>query len=294
MKQCLINKGFQNSCFPQYSKHRIMEQAFLEKLFQEHQQRKAMPSPKAVCAFLDGVLKILFPELADRKYESFRELELHYAQTKLQLFYILDALKFQLEKSPKYLENQFFQQLPAIREQLLTDAAAISKGDPAAKDRQEVIRTYPGFFAIAVYRLAHEFFKLHVPYMPRVLTEYAHSKTGVDIHPSAKIGSGFCIDHATGIVIGATAEIGQNVKIYQGVTLGALSVKKELAKVKRHPTIEDHVVIYSGATILGGDTVIGEGSIIGGNVWLVKSVPAYSRVYYMGHLQQEASVLSKQ
>ena len=268
-----------------------MEQTFLEELFQEHQQRKAMPSPKEVCSFLTGLLKILFPELSDRKYERFRELELDYEQTKLQLFNILEALKFHLEKSPKYIENEFFSQLPSIREQLLVDARAISKGDPAAKNVQEVIRTYPGFFAIAVYRLAHEFCRLNVPYIPRILTEHAHSETGVDIHPSAKIGSGFCIDHATGIVIGATVEIGENVKIYQGVTLGALSVKKELAKVKRHPTIEDNVIIYSGATILGGDTVIGQGSIIGGNVWLVKSVPPNSRIYYKGHLQQEASVL---
>ncbi|MEM9847737.1 MAG: serine O-acetyltransferase [Bacteroidota bacterium] len=268
-----------------------MEQTFLEQLFQAHQERKDMPSPTKVCRFLNSLLQMLFPTLADRKYERFRELELDYAQLRLQLFDILETLKFNLEKSPKYIEDAFFQSLPHIREQLLIDAQAISAGDPAAKNTQEVIRTYPGFLAIAVYRLAHKFCQLSVPYIPRILTEYAHSETGVDIHPSASIGGSFCIDHATGIVIGATAKIGNHVKIYQGVTLGALSVKKELARVKRHPTIEDNVVIYAGTTILGGDTVIGRGSIIGGNVWLVKSVPPNSRVYYKGHLQQENSVL---
>jgi serine O-acetyltransferase len=268
-----------------------MEQQFLEELFQAHQQRKAMPSPKEVCGFLNGLLKLLFPEIADQKYERFRELKLDYQHVQLQLANILEDLKFYLEKSPKYIEQRFFEAVPDIRTTLLNDAAAISKGDPAARNAQQVIRTYPGFMAIAVYRLAHQFCQLKVPYIPRILTEHAHSQTGVDIHPAARIGQGFCIDHATGIVIGETVTIGNNVKIYQGVTLGALSVKKELAKVKRHPTIEDDVIIYSGATILGGNTVIGKGSIIGGNVWLVKSVPPHSRVYYKGHLHQESSVL---
>jgi len=269
-----------------------MEQQFLEELFQAHQQRRAMPSPQEVCNFINGLLKILFPELADRKYESFRELELDYQRIRLQVANILEAIKFNLDKSPKHIEEHFFQKLPSIRAQLMIDAEAISSGDPAAKNISQVIRTYPGFFAIAVYRLAHEFCKLKVPYIPRILTEYAHSETGVDIHPAATIGSGFCIDHATGIVIGATTIIGNQVKIYQGVTLGALSVKKELAKVKRHPTIEDNVVIYAGATILGGDTVIGEGSVIGGNVWIVKSVPPNSRIYYKGYQQQEEGILA--
>ena len=261
------------------------EQQFLEELFQSHQQRKAMPSPKEVCDFLNGLLKLLFPELADQKYERFRELELDYQRIRLQVANILEDLKFQLERSPQFIEQGFFERIPAIREQLLEDASAISKGDPAAKNQLEVIRTYLGFQAIAVYRLAHEFCQLKVPYIPRILTEHAHSLTGIDIHPSARIGKGFCIDHGTGIVIGETVTIGDHVKIYQGVTLGALSVKKELAKVKRHPTIEDNVVIYSGATILGGDTVVGEGSIIGGNVWLMESVPPNSRVYYKGQAQ---------
>ncbi len=167
-----------------------------------------------------------------------------------------------------------------VHELLLKDADAILHGDPAAVSATEVIRTYPGFYAIAVYRLAHEFYQLDVPLVPRILTEHAHSRTGIDIHPGASIGERFCIDHGTGVVIGETVVIGDEVKIYQGVTLGALSVRKELAQTKRHPTLQDRVVVYSGATILGGQTVIGHDSIIGGNVWLTKSVPPFSKVYY--------------
>ena len=153
-------------------------------------------------------------------------------------------------------------------------------GLPAAVDVDEVIRTYPGFLGIAIYRIAHHFHRAGVPVIPRVLTEHAHARTGIDIHPGASIGPSFCIDHGTGIVVGETSEIGRNVKLYQGVTLGALSVQKEMARTKRHPTVEDDVVIYAGATILGGDTVVGRGSVIGGNVWLLHSVPPNSRVYY--------------
>ncbi|MFD2144654.1 serine O-acetyltransferase [Mucilaginibacter antarcticus] len=143
-----------------------------------------------------------------------------------------------------------------------------------------MIRTYPGFFAISCYRLAHSLYKHEVPLLPRILTEYAHSKTGIDIHPAAEIGEYFYIDHGTGLVIGETTVIGKHVKLYQGVTLGALSVDKSMADTKRHPTVEDNVVIYSGATILGGETVVGYDSIIGGNVWLTKSVEPHSRVYH--------------
>ena len=144
---------------------------------------------------------------------------------------------------------------------------------PAAKSREEVIRTYPGFYAVAAYRIAHQLHLLGIQGIPRIITEHAHSKTGIDIHPGAKIGNHFCIDHGTGVVIGETSVIGNHVKIYQGVTLGALSVNKEDATKKRHPTLEDNVVVYAGATILGGGTVIGRGSVIGGNVWLTESVP---------------------
>jgi len=174
--------------------------------------------------------------------------------------------------------------MPAIREQIDQDVTAMFEGDPAAKSRSEVIRTYPGFYAIAAYRIAHALHKLGVHGLPRTITEHAHSKTGIDIHPAASVGSHFCIDHGTGVVIGETTVIGNHVKIYQGVTLGALSVSKDDAEKKRHPTIEDHVVLYAGATILGGDTVIGHNSTIGGNVWLTRSVPPHSRVYYQAKM----------
>lgn len=176
--------------------------------------------------------------------------------------------------------DQFFAALPRLYNALIDDARATLDFDPAATSLEEVIATYPGFYAITIYRLAHELVKLGVPLLPRMLTEHAHSKTGIDIHPAAQIGHSFFIDHGTGLVIGATVMIGDNVKLYQGVTLGALQVAKSLANTKRHPTIEDEVIIYANATILGGETVVGHHSVIGGNVWLTKSVPPYSLVYH--------------
>ncbi|MCM1321674.1 MAG: serine acetyltransferase [Bacteroides sp.] len=169
--------------------------------------------------------------------------------------------------------------LPEIRRQIHTDIHAALEGDPAAKSSEEIILSYPGIEAVCVYRIAHFLHKNGVPLVPRIMSEYVHGKTGIDIHPGAVIGEGFFIDHGTGVVIGETTVIGNNVKIYQGVTLGALSVKKDLVDKKRHPTIEDDVTIYAGATILGGKTVIGTGSIIGGNVWIVDSVAPYSKIY---------------
>ncbi len=174
----------------------------------------------------------------------------------------------------------FFQQLPAIRQQLLSEVNFYVENDPATDNREEVILAYPGFFALAVHRMAHRLYELKIPVIPRLFSEYAHSKVGIDIHPGATIGRNLFIDHGTGIVIGETTEIGNNVTIYQGVTLGALFVNKGLRQQKRHPTIEDNVIIYAGATILGGNTVIGKDSVIGGNVWLIKSVPPYSQVYH--------------
>ena len=156
--------------------------------------------------------------------------------------------------------------------------AAILEGDPAADSEDEVVLAYPGFLATAVHRFAHELYRLNVPVFPRVVSEWSHRETGIDIHPGATIGRAFAIDHGTGVVIGETSVIGDRVRIYQGVTLGALAVSKRLAHTKRHPTIEDDVVIYAGATILGGETVIGRGSVIGGNVWLTHSVPPGTRV----------------
>ena len=168
--------------------------------------------------------------------------------------------------------------IPDMRDKLRGDVLSAFDGDPAAKNLDEIILSYPGIEAIAIYRVAHEIYLLKVPLIPRIMTEYAHSKTGIDIHPGATIGEHFFIDHGTGVVIGETTEIGNNVRIYQGVTLGALSVKKDASGniqrgKKRHPTIKDNVIIYAGATILGGQTVVGENSIIGGSVWLTESVP---------------------
>ena len=175
--------------------------------------------------------------------------------------------------------------LPGIYELLRADAAAILTGDPAAESLEEVLAAYPGFVAIAVHRLAHGLHSLAVPILPRLLAEVAHTRTGIDIHPGAQLGRSFCIDHGTGVVIGETAVIGDDVKIYQGVTLGALSVAKDSAGRKRHPTIEDRVVLYANATVLGGDTTVGHDSIIGGNVWLTTSVPPSSYVYHTSQVR---------
>jgi serine O-acetyltransferase len=175
--------------------------------------------------------------------------------------------------------EEFFEELPNIRSYLVMDLEAAFRGDPAVQSADEVILSYPGFQAIAVYRIAHFFYTRQVPLIPRMMSEIVHGRTGIDIHPGADIGEFFFIDHGTGVVIGETSVIGKNVKIYQGVTLGALSVKKEEAGRKRHPTIEDNVTIYANATILGGKTVIGRGSIIGGSMWITASVPPDSRLY---------------
>lgn len=178
------------------------------------------------------------------------------------------------------ITRKFLEQIPKIREYLYTDVQAAYDGDPAAYSTDEIIFSYPGLFAITVYRMAHELFLLDVPMIPRIMTEYAHGLTGIDIHPGATIGKYFFIDHGTGIVIGETTIIGKNVKIYQGVTLGALSTRKgqQLKGVKRHPTIGDYVTIYSGTSVLGGDTVIGDGATVGGNAFIVKSVPPGTKV----------------
>lgn len=187
-----------------------------------------------------------------------------------------DKIAEQSDEIAKY----FISRLADIQNMLLKDVQAGFDGDPAAKSRQEIISSYPGVFAIFVYRMAHELYLKKVPFIPRVMTEYAHSRTGIDINPGAEIGAYFFIDHGTGVVIGETTKIGDNVKLYQGVTLGALSTRKGqlLADVKRHPTIENNVTIYSGATILGGETVIGANSIIGGNTFITESVPPYTKV----------------
>jgi serine O-acetyltransferase len=179
----------------------------------------------------------------------------------------------------RQIANDLLAELPGIRARLRLDVQAALDGDPAAKSEAEVILAYPGLAAISAHRIAHFLYRRAVPLLPRIMSEYIHHRTGIDIHPGATIGASFFIDHGTGVVIGETTVVGDSVKLYQGVTLGALSVKKTMAQEKRHPTIEDNVTIYSGATILGGNTVIGHDSIIGGNVWLTRSVPPFSRVY---------------
>ncbi|MEM1321450.1 MAG: serine acetyltransferase [Bacteroidota bacterium] len=257
-----------------------MEQSFLKKLYQAHRNARQIPSPEEVCQLINELLQLLFPELANRDFHRFREFEHSFQTFRLKLGQILEVTAASSVLDAEAIEQNFVERLPHIHALLIKDAEAICQGDPAAISATEVIRTYPGFYAIAIYRMAHALHQLKVPMIPRMLAEYAHGKTGIDIHPAARIGESFCIDHGTGIVIGETVEIGNEVKIYQGVTLGALSIKKEMAQTKRHPTIGDRVIIYAGATILGGDTLIGHDSVVGGNVWITRSLPPYSRIYY--------------
>jgi len=189
-------------------------------------------------------------------------------------------LLFLLRRDPERIKTEFMARLPKIRASIATDVEASYDGDPAAANKEEIIISYPGIYAISVYRMAHELYLLGVPMLPRIMTEHAHSITGIDIHPGAKIGDHFFIDHGTGIVIGETTVIGERVKIYQGVTLGALSTRggQVLRGQKRHPTVEDDVTIYSGASIFGGNTIIGKGSVLGSNVFVTDSVPLGSKL----------------
>jgi serine O-acetyltransferase len=261
---------------------------FAQQLFQRHQKTIIAPSTSSVCKLLTRVLLIMFPEQANKKYRSAEFIEDRLEIIGSELKQLLHIMQPSLKQDASHIATAFIEKLPAIYEMLVTDIEATLAGDPAAQDHYEVIRTYPGFYAIAFHRMAHALHELEVPLLPRIISEYAHSKTGIDIHPGAKIGNHFFIDHGTGVVIGETTNIGSHVKIYQGVTLGALSVSKDMASKKRHPSIEDHVVIYSGATILGGETVIGANSIIGGNVWLTESIPANSKVYNKAQIEVTA------
>jgi serine O-acetyltransferase len=215
-------------------------------------------------------------------------LSLFFLNTKRRLAPYLEMRKEKDSKKSTDIEGLIFEiktQLQRIYEMIWADAEAAYQGDPAAESVKEVVLAYSGFYAIAVHRIAHILYKLGIPIFPRMISGFAHEKTGIDIHPGAVIGRSFFMDHGTGIVIGGTTEIANNVKIYQGVTLGAISVSKELANVKRHPTIEDNVVIYSGATILGGKTVIGKNSVIGGNAWVTASVAPFSIVYQTNEIK---------
>ena len=241
------------------------------------------PDRQKVISIIKLVHVVLFPN-----YYHYLDYSLDEAWEKLQE--LLDeeigvSLNETNENKKTLLVQNILSALPKIKKELLTDLQSIYDGDPAAKTKAEILLCYPGFYAISIYRMAHVLYTLNIPYMPRIMTEFAHEKTGIDINPGAIIGEYFCIDHGTGIVIGETAVIGHHVKLYQGVTIGAKSFDLDengnpKKSGKRHPNIGNHVVIYANATILGGDTTIGDHSIIGGNTWLIHSVEENSKIYY--------------
>jgi serine O-acetyltransferase len=248
-----------------------------------NQDRPKSPISKIqVESWLDELINWLFD--INQEYNNYKFFQNKEKLIRLKLEDILARVVGDTEEVTVN-SNYFFENIEQLHYTLLNDLETILNFDPAAKSKEEVLIAYPGFFAITTYRIAHVFWKLNIPIIPRLITEYMHSKTGIDIHPGAEIGENFFIDHGTGIVIGETTKIGNNVKIYQGVTLGALSVLKENALSKRHPTIEDNVTIYANATILGGNTVIGKNSIIGGNVWLTHTVPQGSLVYHKSEIE---------
>ena len=251
--------------------------AFVDRLVVARQSATQAPPMRALAEeFAQRALSLLFPQFAG--VDARCGLDVRADATDLAR--VLRAAIQTVVEDPDQIVAEFLETLPAMYEKLNTDADAIHAGDPAAESRDEVILAYPGFLAIAVHRLAHELYRLHVPIVPRLVSEWVHRETGIDIHPGAEIGESFAIDHGTGIVIGETSVIGERVRVYQGVTLGALAVSKRLAHRKRHPTIGNDAVLYANATILGGETVVGEGSIIGGNVWLTSSVPPQSVVQF--------------
>ncbi|MDO5615177.1 MAG: serine O-acetyltransferase EpsC [Cruoricaptor ignavus] len=259
-----------------------MEKQFLEELHNGYCNRKYDLDKKKIEDFIDGFFRFIF-FLENQRCESKAEIENRVKQYKNEFQEILNSVLG--DRSQNLIENNyFFERFPEIYRLLKLDLKAILNNDPAAKSEEEITYAYPGFYAIAIYRFAHELHQQNIPLIPRIWTELAHSKTGIDIHPGAEIGKHFFIDHGTGIVIGETTNIGDFVKIYQGVTLGALSVSKDIADTKRHPTIENNVVIYANATILGGETVIGENSLIGGNVWITESVASNSVVFHKGQV----------
>jgi serine O-acetyltransferase len=238
----------------------------------------SFPVKEGINEFAEYVFRFLFLPL---NYGEDKEVQIYKDLNNLRNSFSTILAKIPIPESEAKIANHlFFNSLQPIYEILLADASTILNFDPAAESLDEVLMAYPGFFATAIYRLAHQLYIQKIPLLPRLLSEYAHGKTGIDIHPGAEIGKSFFIDHGTGIVIGQTAIIGNCVKVYQGVTLGALHVAKEYSKLKRHPTIGDNVIIYSGATILGGDTTIGHDSIIGGNVWLTESLAPWSVAYH--------------
>lgn len=253
------------------------------------------PDKTEIMNILDSLFSIVYPGFFRDKTHKIYNIE-HTVSTMIEdvMFHLNKQIMVVLKYTKTFPENEetkieefsqnacvsFLKTIPKVREYLETDLQAFYDGDPAARSKDEIIFSYPGLYAVTVYRLAHELFLLNVPLIPRMMTEQAHSKTGIDIHPGATIGKYFFIDHGTGIVIGETTIIGEHVKLYQGVTLGALSTKggQKLRDVRRHPTIKDNVTIYSGASILGGETVIEEGVVVGGNSFITKSVSKGTKV----------------
>ncbi|MDQ8003516.1 MAG: serine acetyltransferase [Pedobacter sp.] len=257
-----------------------MNTEFLNSIIQRQNQQQVVPSNQMIANWAQSLLNLIFPERGASTNYNQDVLKGVFFELKEELQLILKSTKSPNKALNKGIADAFFDRLPEVYRKLNTDLVSLVDGDPAAQSEFEIIRCYPGFFAVAMYRFAHELHLLEVPHIPRIITEYAHTVTGIDIHPAAEIGEYLYIDHGTGLVIGETTIIGSHVKLYQGVTLGALSVDKSKSNTKRHPTIGNHVIIYSGATILGGETVIGDHSVIGGNVWLTVSVPEGSTVYH--------------
>lgn len=266
---------------------------------------RRLPSRPAVTRILDNLFAVLYPGFYGVQHLTRDNVEYHvgallddiaadlYEQVRLACEFseppgegdVSAGDRERIARKAEAAVERFLGRLAELRRLLVLDAGAAMEGDPAARSFAEIVLAYPGLEAITIQRIAHELWNLGVPLLPRIMTEHAHSRTGIDIHPGAKIGESFFIDHGTGVVVGETAEIGRNVKIYQGVTLGALSFPKDaggqlLRGVKRHPTLRDNVVVYAGATILGGDTVVGEGAVIGGNTWVIESVPPGEKVLF--------------
>lgn len=262
-----------------------MNEEFYLHIFNKQTSIEPVPSNQEIAEWAMSLMNLLYPERLTTPDYSINEIKRLFVKQERELLRLLNATRACENFNNELIVQVFFEGIPELYRKMNTDIQAILLGDPAAKSEFEIIRSYPGFLAIALYRIAHALLKAEVPLIPRILTEYGHSLTGIDIHPGALIGEYLYIDHGTGLVIGETTVIGNHVKMYQGVTLGALSVEKYMSDTKRHPTIEDHVIIYSGATILGGETVIGANSIIGGNVWLTKSVPSGSTVYHQSSVK---------
>jgi serine O-acetyltransferase len=236
------------------------------------------PSMVKTHEFVDNLIHLLFPIKLDCGINQ-TNIELELERCSVKLKELLLSVKGSLAGEPQEIADEFYKRLPAAFDAMLNDANALARFDPASSCVEEIILCYPGFYCMSVYRMANILYALNVPLLPRVMMEYVHGKTGIDIHPGASIDTPFFIDHGTGVVIGETAVIGKNVKIYQGVTLGALTVEKSMANIKRHPSIEDNVTIYAGSTILGGNTVIGHDTVVGGNTWITESIIPHSMVY---------------